>query len=167
MSALVPVMVVVGIGGGLVFGPAGTAAVNAVGAQRRRSRGRPLLHVSSRTWGDRHCLRNGHDVRHGDPERSKTVASAANVSLPASGDLRVLAAGTLEDPAVKAITGRFSGNEAEADQRHAVRESFCHGSSRSLLVRPRRCHCRPCRLNQSWMRANCRTDAPEEEAAEI
>ncbi|WP_420335782.1 MFS transporter [Roseibium sp.] len=162
-AALIPVMLVVGLGGGLVFGPAGTAAVNAVGAKGAGLAGGLsfMFHLGLGAIGIA-CATAMMFIA--AIRKVEAVTSAASVNLPA-GDLRVLAAGTLEDPAVKAITARFSGNEAEAVT-SAVRESFATGLHAAFwfglavaivgLV-----------VAISIDESKLRTDAPEEEAAEI
>lgn len=161
--ALVPVMLVVGLGGGLVFGPAGTAAVNAVGAKGAGLAGGLsfMFHLGLGAIGIA-CATAMMFVT--AIRKVETVVSAGNVSLP-SGDLRVLAAGTLEDPAVRAITTRFTGSEADVVT-NAVRESFASGLHAAFwfglavavigVI-----------ISLSLNESKLRTDTPEEEAAEI
>ncbi|MET1413862.1 MFS transporter [Roseibium sp. HPY-6] len=122
--ALVPVMLVVGLGGGLVFGPAGTAAVNALGAKGAGLAGGLsfMFHLGLGAIGIACATAMMFGAAIGKVE---AVTASANVTLP-TGDLRVLAAGTLKDPAVMSITERYSGQEAEAVM-NAVRDSFATG----------------------------------------
>ena len=121
---LVPFMILIALGGGLAFGPAGTAAVDAVGAKRAGLAGGLsfMFHLGLGAIGIACATALMFSTAIG--KVSSTLA-AAKLSLPAS-DARVLAAGTLEDPAVKAIDGKFSGSEAETISQ-AVQQSFAAG----------------------------------------
>jgi len=161
--ALIPVMLVVGIGGGLAFGPAGTAAVNAVGPKGAGLAGGLsfMFHLGLGAIG----IACATAMMFGSATRKvESALSAANLTLPTA-DLRVLAAGTLEDPAVKAITERYSGKDVEAIT-SAVRDSFASGLHAAFwfglavailgLV-----------ISLSLDESKLRTDAPDEGDAEI
>ncbi|MEM9631695.1 MAG: MFS transporter [Pseudomonadota bacterium] len=121
---LMPVMITVAIGGGLAFGPAGTAAVNAVGPKRAGLAGGLsfMFHLGLGAIGIAcaTALMFSAAIR-----QVASTLEAANVSLSPS-DMRLLAAGTLEDPAIKAILSRVSGKEADVIA-EAVRQSFASG----------------------------------------
>ncbi|CTQ61108.1 MFS transporter [Roseibium album] len=161
--ALVPVMIVVGIGGGLVFGPAGTAAVNAVGAQGAGLAGGLsfMFHLGLGAIGIA-CATAMMFVT--AIKKVETIVSSAGIKLPLN-ELRVLAAGTLDDPAVKSITERYSGKDIDVINT-AVRDSFAAGLHAAFwfglavaiigVV-----------VSVSLDESKLRTDAPEDDAAEI
>lgn len=122
--ALVPVMLLVGLGGGLVFGPAGTAAVNAVGAKGAGLAGGLsfMFHLGLGAIG----IAFATALMFFSAMRSVEGAlSQAGISLAAR-DMHTLAAGTLKDPAVAAILNQLDGRNAELAAT-AVRESFAAG----------------------------------------
>lgn len=128
-AALIPPMVLVAIGGGLSFGPAGTAAVNAVGASRAGLAGGLsfMFHLGLGAIG----IACATAVLFATALQTvATSLTSRSISLPAE-DLRVLAAGTLQDPAVQAVVAKFSGTQADAVE-HAVRTSFSTGVSAAL-----------------------------------
>lgn len=97
-------------------------------------------------------------------KKVETIASSAGIKLPLN-ELRVLAAGTLDDPAVKSITERYSGKDIDVINT-AVRDSFAAGLHAAFwfglavaiigVV-----------VSVSLDESKLRTDAPEDDAAEI
>jgi MFS family permease len=123
-AALVPVMLLVGLGGGLVFGPAGTAAVNAVGAKGAGLAGGLsfMFHLGLGAIG----IAFATALMFFSATRSvEDTLTQAGLTLSAH-DLKTLAAGTLKDPAVSAIIKQLDSNNAELAA-NAVRESFAVG----------------------------------------
>ncbi|QFT33803.1 Multidrug resistance protein stp [Labrenzia sp. THAF82] len=122
--ALVPIMVLVGLGGGLVFGPAGTAAVNAVGAKGAGLAGGLsfMFHLGLGAIG----IAFATSMMFLSATRVVENALAAATIKLGSQDIHTLAAGTLKDPAVAAIIDKLNSKDA-VTVTAAVRDSFAEG----------------------------------------
>jgi len=123
---LIPVMIAVALGGGLAFGPAGTAAVDAVGEKRAGLAGGLsfMFHLGLGAIGIA-CA----TALMFAAARATVAAELAAAKITISGgDLRTLAAGTLDDPAIRTILGRFSAKDVDLLS-EAVRLSFVSGMS--------------------------------------